>query len=242
MREAEKRFPRGPRFAIVYDTTPFVRESVSEVFHTLRDAVILVAIVVLLFLQDWKSVLLPLVGVGVSLFVLVVLWAVGLIAGFALLHWSLGTALSVAEAGIDAYLYFSGTTFSTLGYGDMVPTGAAGRVLSVAESGVGFVFLAVIVSYLPVLYQAFTSRSSTPLRPTSCSRCRLSSRKSRRWTIGKPAPGRRALLASAACRRQAAGTTTSIELLDFLSCREKDSPSSLAPYGRAEPKENQNED
>ncbi len=87
---------------------------------------------------------------------LVVLWAAGLITGFALLHWSLGTALSVADAGFGAYLYFSGTTFFTLGYGDMVPTGAAGRALSVAESGVGFVFLAVIVSYLPVLYQAFS--------------------------------------------------------------------------------------
>jgi hypothetical protein len=90
------------------------------------------------------------------LFVLVVLWAVGLIVGFALLHWSLGTALSAADAGFGDFLYFSGTTFFTLGYGDMVPTGAMGRVLSVAESGVGFVFLAVIVSYLPVLYQAFS--------------------------------------------------------------------------------------
>ena len=62
----------------------------------------------------------------------------------------------MADAGFGAYLYFSGTTFFTLGYGDMVPTGAAGRALSVVESGVGFVFLAVMVSYLPVLYQAFS--------------------------------------------------------------------------------------
>ena len=67
MRELETRFPQGLRYAIVYDTTPFIRESVNEVFITLRDAVILVAIVVLLFLQDWKSLLLPLIDVGVSL-------------------------------------------------------------------------------------------------------------------------------------------------------------------------------
>ena len=103
----------------------------------------------------WRTGFLSAFG-PLSLFVLVVLWAAGLITGFALLHWSLGTALSVADAGFGAYLYFSGTTFFTLGYGDMVPTGAAGRALSVAESGVGFVFLAVIVSYLPVLYQAFS--------------------------------------------------------------------------------------
>ena len=55
MRELEGRFPKGFRYAINYDTTPFIQESVSEVFHTLRDAVILVAIVILLFLQDWKA-------------------------------------------------------------------------------------------------------------------------------------------------------------------------------------------
>src|SRR5581483_6081089 len=67
MRELATRFPQGLHYAINYDTTPFIRESVSEVFHTLRDAVILVAIVVLLFLQDWKALLLPLIDVSVSL-------------------------------------------------------------------------------------------------------------------------------------------------------------------------------
>ena len=67
MREMERRFPKGVRYTIAYDTTPFVRESMDEVFHTLRDAVILVAIVVLVFLQDWKSLLLPVIDVAVSL-------------------------------------------------------------------------------------------------------------------------------------------------------------------------------
>jgi multidrug efflux pump len=67
MRELEARFPKGLNYEINYDTTPFIRESVNEVFVTLRDAVILVAIVVLLFLQDWKSLLLPVIDVAVSL-------------------------------------------------------------------------------------------------------------------------------------------------------------------------------
>ncbi len=67
MRELSQRFPLGLNYAIVYDTTPFIRESVADVFKTLRDAVILVAIVVLLFLQDWKALLLPIIDVGVSL-------------------------------------------------------------------------------------------------------------------------------------------------------------------------------
>jgi multidrug efflux pump subunit AcrB len=67
MKELEKSFPKNLEYAIVYDTTPFIQESVDEVAHTLRDAVILVALVVLLFLQDWKSLILPLIDVGVSL-------------------------------------------------------------------------------------------------------------------------------------------------------------------------------
>ena len=67
MRELKTRFPDGLDYKIVYDTTPFIRESVDEVFHTLRDAVILVAIVVLLFLQDWRAMILPMIDVPVSL-------------------------------------------------------------------------------------------------------------------------------------------------------------------------------
>jgi len=68
MKELEAaRFPHGLHYDIVYDTTPFIKESVAEVFHTLRDAIILVAIVVLLFLQDWKAMILPMIDVPVSL-------------------------------------------------------------------------------------------------------------------------------------------------------------------------------
>ncbi len=67
MRELKTRFPEGLDYRIVYDTTPFIRESVNEVFRTLRDAVILVALVVLLFLQDWRAMILPMIDVPVSL-------------------------------------------------------------------------------------------------------------------------------------------------------------------------------
>lgn len=81
MRELERRFPPGLKYRIDYDTTPFIRESVAEVFKTLRDAVILVAIVVLIFLQDWKALILPMIDVGVSL--------VGTLAVMALMGFSL---------------------------------------------------------------------------------------------------------------------------------------------------------
>ncbi|HEX5470947.1 MAG TPA: efflux RND transporter permease subunit, partial [Lacipirellulaceae bacterium] len=67
MKELKTRFPEGLDYRIVYDTTPFIRESVNEVFRTLRDAVILVTIVVLVFLQDWKAMILPMIDVPVSL-------------------------------------------------------------------------------------------------------------------------------------------------------------------------------
>jgi multidrug efflux pump subunit AcrB len=67
MRELKTSFPEGLDYRIVYDTTPFIRESIAEVRRTLIIAVILVAIVVLFFLQDWKAMILPMIDVPVSL-------------------------------------------------------------------------------------------------------------------------------------------------------------------------------
>src|SRR5262245_14567068 len=111
----------------------------------------------------WRHAFLSVFG-PLSLLGLVTVWATGLIFGFALLHWSLGTPLAVPRGAQDsfaAYVYFSGTTFFTLGYGDLVPTEGWGRALSVAEAGIGFGFLAMFISYLPVLYQSFSRREIT---------------------------------------------------------------------------------
>ena len=67
MAELKQRFPEGLDFRIYYDTTPFISESIHEVFKTLRDAVILVALVVLAFLQNWRSAVIPLVAVPVAI-------------------------------------------------------------------------------------------------------------------------------------------------------------------------------
>jgi hypothetical protein len=96
-----------------------------------------------------------------SMLTLFALWAAVLIVGFGLLHWSLGTDLGLPDAGLAEYQYLSGVTFFTLGYGDITPTDPAGRVLAVAEAGIGFGFIAVIIGYLPVLYQAFSRREVT---------------------------------------------------------------------------------
>ncbi len=98
-----------------------------------------------------------------SVLVLMGVWAVGLILGFALLQWSLGSELHTPgeDARFPVYLYLSGVTFFTLGFGDVTPAHLLGRFLAVAETGLGFAFLAVVISYLPVLYQAFSHREVT---------------------------------------------------------------------------------
>jgi Ion channel len=56
------------------------------------------------------------------------------------------------------YLYMSGTTFFTLGLGDVTPMPGVGRVLVVTEVALGFIFLALVISYVPIIYQAFSRR------------------------------------------------------------------------------------
>jgi multidrug efflux pump len=67
MQELSSIIPQGINWAIAFDTTPYTRESISEVFKTLRDAVILVAIVVLVFLRNWRSSLIPMIAVPVAI-------------------------------------------------------------------------------------------------------------------------------------------------------------------------------
>jgi len=95
-----------------------------------------------------------------SLLGLFAAWVGGLIVGFGLLHWSLRSPVQ-GGAGLPTYLYLSGGTFFTLAYGDLLPAAPLTRLLGVIEAGLGFGFLAVIISYLPVLYQAFSRREAT---------------------------------------------------------------------------------
>jgi len=88
------------------------------------------------------------------------LWALALCVGFALLYWGDGSPLSVRHGrpGFGHDLYMSGTTLFTLGLGDVVPENPLGRGLVVIEAGTGFAFLAMLITYLPVLYQSFSRR------------------------------------------------------------------------------------
>ncbi len=95
-----------------------------------------------------------------SLILLLVLWAVGLISGFALLQHGTGAHLQTQGEVVNFWtlLYSSGETFFTLGYGDVVPITGWSRTLAVLEAGMGFAFLGVVIGYLPTIYSAFSRR------------------------------------------------------------------------------------
>jgi hypothetical protein len=97
-----------------------------------------------------------------SLLGLAAVWALGLLLGFAGLQWSAGSNLEPLRAThrfVDD-LYMSGTTFFTLGLGDLRPIGHVARLITVAEAGTGFAFLAIVIAYFPVLYQSFSRREA----------------------------------------------------------------------------------
>ena len=98
-----------------------------------------------------------------SLFVLLMIWAAVLIIGYALVYW--GSHSQVIAAGepvtFGTYLYLSGATFFTLGYGDVSPALPFGRFVSVVETANGLGLFAVVISYLPVLYQSFSKRETS---------------------------------------------------------------------------------
>lgn len=93
-------FPPGVSYEIRYDTTPFIRESIEEVFKTLREAIVLVAVVVLLFLQSWRSSIIPLIAVPVAI---VGTFAVLIAMGFTLNNLTLfGLVLAIGIVVDDA--------------------------------------------------------------------------------------------------------------------------------------------
>jgi len=95
-----------------------------------------------------------------SLLVLVGVWAVGLILGFGLMQYGAGSAVVTtgSQPSFETDIYLSGTTFFTLGLGDVVPHSGLSRALVVTEAGFGFGFLAAVIGYLPFIYGSFSKR------------------------------------------------------------------------------------
>jgi len=96
-----------------------------------------------------------------SMMLLFSLWAGCLIVGFGLIQWvAEQTTGHPPSSDIAEQIYLSGVTFFTLGYGDIVPHTPAAKVLAVTEAGSGFGLIAIVIGYLPVLYQLFSRREA----------------------------------------------------------------------------------
>src|SRR5271166_2482642 len=95
-----------------------------------------------------------------SLLFLLALWACGLIFGFALLQYGAGEHVMLGNEPVTfgRVIYLSGSTFFTLGYGDIIPTSTIARALAVLEAGMGFGFLGTVIGYLPTIYSSFSRR------------------------------------------------------------------------------------
>ena len=95
-----------------------------------------------------------------SVMLLLVLWASLAVVAFALVYWGSGSRFQQdgADVGFGALLYMSGSTFLTLGLGDITAPDALGRAFMVLEAATGFVFLGLIITYMPLLDQAYALR------------------------------------------------------------------------------------
>jgi hypothetical protein len=98
------------------------------------------------------------------LFALILFWGMLIVIGFSLISAGIGAPFrAYGHANFGDRLYFSATTFLTFGFGDFVPNSDLGKWLAVAEGVTGFMFLALVIGYVPIFYSAFSKREQTIL-------------------------------------------------------------------------------
>jgi multidrug efflux pump subunit AcrB len=145
MERLKASFPEGVEYRIVYDTTRFVEESVTEVVHTLFEAFVLVFVVVLVFLQTWRATVIPMVAVPVSLVgTLAVMWGLG----FSLNNLSLfGLVLAIGIVVDDAIVVVENVE-RNLGLG-LGPRDATRRAMTEVSGPVIAVALVLCAVFVP---------------------------------------------------------------------------------------------
>jgi hypothetical protein len=94
-----------------------------------------------------------------SVVILFFTWAVCLIVAYGLCQWGINLH-TPQPLSLDGSLYLSGSTFFTLGFGDVTPHSGAAKILAVVEAANGFGLVAAVIGYLPVLYQSFSNRET----------------------------------------------------------------------------------
>lgn len=150
MTELKSRFPEGVEYKIEYDTTVFVSESIASVYHTLIEAFVLVFIVVLVFLQNWRATIIPMVAVPVSL--------VGTLAAMALFGFSLnnlslfGLVLAIGIVVDDAIVVVENVErLMAMG---LSPRDAARRAMDEVTGPVIAISLVLCAVFVPTAFMA----------------------------------------------------------------------------------------
>lgn len=150
MDRLKENFPQGVDYKIVYDTTPFISESIFEVFKALRDAILLVAIVVLAFLQSWRASLIPLIAVPVAI---IGTFAVMHGIGYSLNNLSLfGLVLAIGIVVDDAIVVVEAVEHH-LEHG-MQPRDAAVKAMSEVSGPIIAISLVLMCVFIPCIFIA----------------------------------------------------------------------------------------
>jgi multidrug efflux pump len=144
MKRLSEGFPAGVKYEIVYDTTVFIDESIHAVYHTLIEAIVLVFIVVLVFLQTWRATVIPMIAVPVSL---VGTFAVMSMMGFSLNNLSLfGLVLAIGIVVDDAIVVVENVErFLAMGFSPLESARKAMDEVSGPVIGIALVLCAVFV-------------------------------------------------------------------------------------------------
>jgi len=149
MEELKKKFPSGVDYVVPFDTTKFVQASIHEVLHTLVEALILVAIVVFVFLQNWRATLIPLVAVPVSL--------IGTFAGLWVFGFSINTltlfamVLAIGIVVDDAIVVLENVE-RLMWEEKMAPKEAAIEAMRQVSSAVVAIVLVLCAVFIPVAF------------------------------------------------------------------------------------------
>jgi multidrug efflux pump len=150
MEELKPRFPEGVEYRIVYDTTVFVSESINGVIHTLIEAFILVFIVTLVFLQDWRTTVIPMVAVPVSL--------IGTFAGMAMFGFSLnnlslfGLVLAIGIVVDDAIVVVENV--ERLMKTGLSPVEASKKAMTEVSGAIVAITLVIMSVFVPTAFMA----------------------------------------------------------------------------------------
>jgi len=148
MEEIKQNMPEGVDYAVVYDTTQFVRASIEAVVHTLLEAVVLVVIVVVLFLQTWRASIIPLVAVPVSI---IGTFAVMHLFGFSINALSLfGLVLAIGIVVDDAIVVVENVERNI--EEGLSPVQATYRAMSEVSGPIVAIALVLVAVFVPLAF------------------------------------------------------------------------------------------